>query len=95
MKAALREVQTGYELVLATRTSRLAASENLRALLVEKSERSALTPEFLAVEFQRQDRLARAERAEYAALVEYNQALASFYAAMGSALRHQRRVTQE
>lgn len=86
VKRSLRDVQTNYQLIEQSRSSRLAATENLRTLEVQKKTIQALSPEFLNLEFQRQESLALAELEEIAALVNYNTALADLYAATGTAL---------
>ncbi len=86
VKNALRDCITNYELIQANRSSRIAAAENLRALLVEEETLAALTPEFLNLKFQRQDRLAAAQRDETASLVSYNTSVASLYRTMGIGL---------
>lgn len=90
VKTALREVQTSYELIEASRASRLAQTENLRTLLAREETLEALTPEFLALKFSRQDRLAAAQREESAAITEYNKALARYRQALGTALAERR-----
>ncbi len=84
VKNALRTVQTGYELILASRAFRIAQTENLRALLAEEKENRALTPEFLNLKFTRQERLALAEQQEMGALADFNKALADYYRAIGT-----------
>lgn len=84
IKDALRDLRTSYELIGATRSSRIAESENLRALLVEKESRGRLSPEFLNLEFQRQERLALAQAREVEALANYERSLAAYYRAIGS-----------
>ena len=64
----------------------MAAAENLRTLKVEEETLAALTPEFLNLKFQRQDRLAQAQSAEIQSLVNYNQSVAALYRAMGIGL---------
>jgi len=86
VKDALRDCITNYELIQANRSSRIAAAENLRTLKVEEETLAALTPEFLNLKFQRQDRLAQAQSSEIQALVNYNQSVASLYRAMGIGL---------
>lgn len=86
VKTALRDCQTDYELINATRSTRLAAGENLRALLVEEETLASLTPEFLNLKFQRQDRLAISQLDEYRALASYNTSVASLYRALGTSL---------
>jgi HAE1 family hydrophobic/amphiphilic exporter-1 len=86
VKTALREVQTTYELIEATRANRIAATENLRTLLVEEEENRKLTPEFLNLKFDRQNRLALAQLQEAAALADYRKALADYFRAVGTGL---------
>jgi HAE1 family hydrophobic/amphiphilic exporter-1 len=83
VKDALRELRTSYELIGATRSQRIAQTENLRALLAEKEQRAAQTPEFLGLEFDRQERLARAQLDELQAVANYNRALAAYRRAIG------------
>jgi len=84
VKEALRDVRTQQELVVATRKLRIAQSENLRALLAEEEARAALTPEFLALKFLRQDRLASARLQEMEARSSVRRAIARFRRAIGS-----------
>jgi outer membrane protein TolC len=86
VKARLRDVITNFELIQATRSNRIAQAENLRALLVEEETLAGLTPEFLNLKFQRQDRLALARREELQAMVAFDQSLAALYRAMGIGL---------
>jgi outer membrane protein TolC len=86
VKVALRDCITNYELIEANRSNRMAQAENLRTLLVEEETLAGLTPEFLNLKFQRQDRLAEAQFEEARSLVEYSKALASLYRAMGVGL---------
>jgi outer membrane protein TolC len=90
VKRALRDVVTNFELIQATRSFRIAQAENLRALAVEEQTLQGLTPEFLNLKFQRQDTFARAQQQEVAAHVNYNQALAALYRAMGTGLEMNR-----
>lgn len=90
VKAALRNVATNYQLIEQTRASRLAATENLRTLLVLEQTIQALTPDFLDLKFRRQDALAQAESAELEALINYQIALADLAAATGEALDRNR-----
>ncbi len=90
VKTALRNVTTNYQLIEQTRSSRLAASENLRTLLVQEKTIQSLTPDFLDLKFRRQESLAQAESAEQAALTDYNNSLADLSAATGTALERNR-----
>ncbi|MDY7107598.1 MAG: TolC family protein [Planctomycetota bacterium] len=89
VKASLRDVVTNYELIRATRSNRIAQAENLRALLVEEDTLAGLTPEFLNLKFQRQERLALARTEELLALANFDQAVAGLYRAMGTGLAMQ------
>ena len=87
VKNALRDVRSNALLIGQNRALRLAQAENLRALLVDERTKGALTPEFLALKFQRQDGLANAQVREAQALVDYNAAIARLFAAMGIGLQ--------
>ncbi|MFT3684923.1 MAG: TolC family protein [Phycisphaerales bacterium] len=86
VKSGLRSVATTYQLIEQTRASRIAAAENLRTIEVEERTIQALTPEFLNLKLDRQQRLAAAEAAELASITEYNASIGRLYAAMGTAL---------
>ena len=90
VKTSLRDVETQFGLIQATRSLRIAQSENLRAFLAEEETREAPTPEFLALKFLRQERLALAEQQEVEALTDYNRALADFHRAIGVGLDRRR-----
>jgi len=83
IKAALRELETSWRLVEATRSLRLAQTENLRALVAEEEERTTLSPEFLSLKFQRQERLALAQIEEVTAHCDYQRALVAYERALG------------
>ncbi|MEM7515604.1 MAG: hypothetical protein AAF368_01590, partial [Planctomycetota bacterium] len=83
VKERMRDLATARELVVRTRSLRLAAAENLRTLQAEKEVRTRLTPEFLALEFQRQTGLASAQEQEIAALADAERALAAFHRSIG------------
>lgn len=86
VKSALRDVITNYELIQATRSFRVAQAENLRALLAEEQTMAGLTPEFLDLKLRRQEGLANARQQELLALVQYDQAVAALYRALGIGL---------
>lgn len=83
---SLRNMTTLYELIEQSRASRLAAAENLRALLVQEATIATLSPEFLDLKFRRQEALAAAEIDEVNAKLDYSVAIAEFQAAMGTIL---------
>ena len=85
VKASLRDVITNYELIQATHSFRIAQAENLRTFLVQEDLRG-LTPERLALKFQRQETLAAAQEEEIRSLVQYSKSVAALYRAMGVSL---------
>jgi outer membrane protein len=91
VRAALDDVVTNYRLIDQAKTSRLAAAEALRTLLVKKKlGQGGYTVERLNLELSQQQSLASAERAEIAALLDYNRAVARLHLAMGTALDRNR-----
>ena len=76
IKVALRTVETNYRLTSQTTLARIAAAENLRALLVEEETTRGLTPDFLNLKLNRQEALALAETEEALARSEYARAIA-------------------
>lgn len=86
VKSALRDLVTNYQLIEATRSARLAQTENLRALRVEQDQRTGLESVQLNLLLQRQEGLALAEVLEINALANYNKAVARLYRAMGVGL---------
>lgn len=86
VKTALDSVGLNYRLIEQARDARLAAAEVLRALLVEKETIRALSVERLDLELNRQEQLAQRERDEVQALADYQRAIATLHAAMGTAL---------
>ena len=85
VKSALDRILLNYRLIAQTRDARLAASESLRVLVVEK-DIAGYTVERLDVELNREESLAQAEREEVQALIEYNTAIADLFQAMGTSL---------
>lgn len=86
VKSALRDVIANYELIQASRSSRVAQAENLRALLVEEEMLAGLTPEFLNLKFQQQERLASARAQELASIAAFDASVAQLHRAMGTGL---------
>jgi len=83
VKNSLRSVVTNYALIEQTRVARLAAAENLRALIVEEQTLRGLTPDFLNLKLNRQEALAQAELEEAVAIFDYKISLAEFYDSIG------------
>ena len=87
VKNAIRDIDAGYALIGQARNFRLAQAENLRALEAFRETLAALTPEFLNLLFQRQERLGEAQLQETTALIAYNVAIAQLNEAVGSGLK--------
>ncbi len=91
VRAALDDVVTNYRLIDQARTSRLAAAEALRTLLVKKElSQGGYTVERLNLELNQQAALAAAEQVEAKATLDYNRAVARLHAAMGTSLERNR-----
>ncbi|MEM7577767.1 MAG: TolC family protein [Planctomycetota bacterium] len=86
VKDALRDLVLQYELIGATRAARRAAADNLRAIQAQEDAGTALTPEFLNLKLDAQQRLANAETQEADALTGYMTAIAELYRTQGTLL---------
>lgn len=89
-KSALDQTLDSYKRISQTADARLAASEVLRVLLLEKQFDQGISVERLDLELNRQESLANAEREEVQSYVEYNSNLADLFAAMGTLLERNR-----
>ena len=90
VKGALRDVVTNYRLIEQSRVSRVAASEDLRALLVQIQTTSGYSASNLDLLLRRQEALAAAELEEVVSMVNYNRALAELFLSMGTILDRNR-----
>ncbi|MEL7485069.1 MAG: TolC family protein, partial [Planctomycetota bacterium] len=86
VKNALRDVVTGYQLIEQTRTARVAAAENLRALRVQIETTGGYTAFNLDQWLNRQALLAAAELEEVQSLISYNIAVARLHSVLGTTL---------
>ncbi|MCW5755929.1 MAG: TolC family protein [Phycisphaeraceae bacterium] len=86
VRRSLRRAKEAYERIGQSMNNRLAAAHNLRVLNIQRDTIAVNSPERLNLEFQAQERLAAAEQAEVAALVDYMISIANLHAAMGTAL---------
>ena len=86
VKTAMRQVLNNARLINATRISRVASAESLRALDVERQTLASLTPTFLNLLFTSQAQLANARSAEFLAIVDFNISVSQMYEAMGTTL---------
>ncbi|MEO1535510.1 MAG: TolC family protein [Planctomycetota bacterium] len=86
VKNALRDVVTGFQLIEQTRTARVAAAENLRALRVQIETTGGYTAFNLDQWLNRQALLAAAELEEVQSLISYNIAVARLHSVLGTTL---------
>lgn len=86
VRTSLRRTRDAYERIGQSIGNRLAAANRVRVLDIQRDTIAVNTPERLNLEFQSQERLAAAEQAEIAALVDYMVGIANLHAAMGTAL---------
>ncbi len=87
---ALRGVTSNYRLIEQTRATRIATSDELRALIIETEKLRGLTIERLTLELNTQELLASSERDEAQAITDYNASVADLYASMGRTLERNR-----
>jgi len=86
----VRQIHTAFEEMRAQRAAVEAARVQLQALEDTERIRAQLTPAFLNTKLQAQETLARAERDELQAAIDYNTAMADLARATGTILdRHQ------
>lgn len=86
VKTAMRQVLNNARLIRATRVSRVAAAESLRALEIERETLASLTPTFLNLLFTTQAQLGNARSAEFLAIIDFNISVSKMYEAMGTTL---------
>ncbi len=95
VKTALREVQTSWEEMRATRQARFAAADSLLAIQQREEAAEPLTPTFVQLKLDTQANLANAERAESQALVNYNVAITALERAKGTLLNYNNILMRE
>jgi outer membrane protein TolC len=95
VKTSLREVHTTWEELGSRRQQRFAAADSLLAIDQQQEHGQALTPEFVQLKLDSQERLADAEREEAASLSNYNNAIAHLERSKGTLLRYNNVVMQE
>ena len=95
VKSALREVNTSWEEILQRRKSRFAAQDTLLGIQQRVEADEPLTPEFVQLQLDAQERLARAAAEEAAAITLYNIAIAQLEQAKGTLLRYNNVVMAE
>ena len=86
VKTTMREVIDNAQYINATRIARLATTEYLRALEVERETLASLTPTFLNLIFTAQASLATARSDEFEAVSAFNISVVNLHRAMGTIL---------
>ena len=89
VKTQLREILTSYREIQAREAARISAGEELNAIIIQEAVQR-LSPEFLQLKLDSQQRLANAELDELNALVNYNLAIMRLEQAKGTLLEYNR-----
>jgi outer membrane protein TolC len=95
VKTALREVQTSWDEIAATRQARFAAADSLSAIEQREAGGEALTPTFVQLKLQQQEQLSDAARQESQAVANYNTAIVNLEFAKGTLLRYNNVMLEE
>jgi outer membrane protein TolC len=95
VKTSLRDVETSWAEITQRRQARFAAADSLLAIKQREEAGEALTPTFVQLQLDAQERLARAEAEEAAAVSNYNVAIAQLERAKGTLLRYNNVVMEE
>jgi outer membrane protein TolC len=95
IKRSLREVETTWEEMVATRQAVFANEDALYALRQREAANEPLTPEFVDRKLNQQERLAEARRSRAAAVSNYNNAIAQLELAKGTLLRYNNVIMEE
>jgi outer membrane protein len=95
VKTAARDVDTTWEEMAATRQARFAASDALLAIQQREEGGEALTPTFVQLKLDTQERLANAQTQEVDAISNYNIAISHLEQTKGTLLRYDNIVMEE
>jgi outer membrane protein TolC len=95
VKTSLREVETTWDVIVQRRQARFAAADSLLAIQQRAEAGEALTPTFVQLQLDAQERLARAQAEEAAAISDYNVAISRLERAKGTLLRYNNVVMEE
>ena len=87
VRTTLRQIETAFQEMQARKAATAASQAQLQALEDTEQIRGRLTPEFLNLKLTSQETLAAAERAEIAATIDFNTALARLAQITGTTLR--------
>lgn len=95
VKTAAREVETTWNEIVTNRSARFAADQSLNALQQREDAKEPLTPTFVQLKLDTQERAATARISEAQAISNYNNALAKLERAKGTLLRYNNVVMEE
>ena len=90
-----RAVDTGWAQIVQARKAVFAAADALESLDIRQRAQEPLTPNFVQLKLDQQDRLAQAQRLEAGAIATYNIALSRLEAAKGTLLRYNNVILDE
>ena len=95
VKQAAREVNTTWDEMIATRKATFAQADALTAIQQREDGGEALTPTFVQLKLDTQERLAQAATAEVEAVSRYNTAISALEQSKGTLLRYNNIVMEE
>jgi outer membrane protein TolC len=95
VKTSHRDVATSWDVIVQRRQARFAAADSLLAIQQRAEAGEALTPTFVQLQLDAQERLARAQAEEAAAMRDYNIAISRLERAKGTLLRYNNVVMEE
>ncbi len=95
VKIAAREVDTTWNEMTTTRLARFAADQSLNAIQQREDAKEPLTPTFVQLKLDTQERLATSKIAEAQAVSNYNNGLAKLERAKGTLLRYNNVLMEE
>ncbi len=95
VRTAVREVQTTWDEMVTTRQARFATADSLRAIQLREENNEPLTPTFVQLKLDTQERLANAWRAEVEAVGNYNVAIANLERVKGTLLKYDNVIMAE
>ena len=95
VKTSLREVDYTWDVIVQRRQARFAAADSLLAIQQRADAGEALTPTFVQLQLDAQERVARAQAEEAAAISDYNVAISRLERSKGTLLRYNNVVMEE
>jgi outer membrane protein len=95
VKEAARDVDTTWDQMVATRQARFAAADALLAIQQREEGGEALTPTFVQLKLDTQERLAEAASTEVESVSNYNIAISHLEQTKGTLLRYDNVVMEE